>query len=211
MKKLLQNRLYVFTLIILNLLVFYANAEYLLESATLGETGFTSGSSVTGIQYLAASFHNETAFEVTHIGGHMVVQSGTAFGAIISLDDGEIIPPGVFLDSANVIAHTVFANIYSPSQEVRLPLSVVLEPGDYALVFGTNKFGASGEGGYFPNDDTSSPLPGSTISYYTEGNSKWHPIQFQNTRMTVEGHTIPEPGTLSLLALGSLAMLRRRK
>ena len=193
---------------------------FILETATQEPTGLPGTGTgfghypSTGIfQDLAASFHLDSPAQVTHIGGHMfsshaqgIPVGGTAFGAIIRLADGEVLPPGQHISPADVVASTVFDMDFYPSQELRFELPVYLDPGDYALVFGSNALGAMNGSGGFPN--VGQALPGTTISYYTSGNPQWYESQSQNIRMTVEGDIIPipAPGAFGLLMAGVLTL-----
>ena len=93
-----------------------------------------------------------------------------------------------------------------------VPLSALLQPGDYALIFGTGGFGAYGWA-TMPNRhaDTSqasffwgSPRADNYIAW---ANSSGH----HNLRFLVNGTVVPEPSTLLLTALGMPLLLRRRR
>jgi hypothetical protein len=71
--------------------------------------------------------------------------------------------------------------------DYRTPLSVVLEPGDYALVFGSDYLGASGGDGRMANLIQQN-LPGS--SYFFWDGSSWHNTNpYEPPRFVVEGIT----------------------
>src|SRR5207247_6746909 len=79
---------------------------------------------------------------VDHIGAHFVKSDGgLIYGALASLSGAPGLPsgtPGTF----NPIAETTFTPTKGADQLVSL--SATLGPGDYALVFGSNRFGATG-------------------------------------------------------------------
>jgi hypothetical protein len=192
-----------------------ADAGIILESATLGPTGQNGGISVGNEQYLAARFQVGTAVTVDHIGGHLAeFHPGGLFGAIVQLSGPAALPS--FLPSAiasNALASTVFT-APSSSADILVPLSVTLAPGDYALVFGSGAFGASGDGVMAEgNTDTAQ------ASYIAAdlNNNTWNDAgSHQTTRFVVTGQSIvPGPaaiipaGTATMTGLG-LAWRRRR-
>ena len=68
---------------------------------------------------------------------------GQIFGAIVRLDDFSDVPDSFDLSTPDVLG----VSLLTPpgcSNEVSAPLSLELEPGTYALVFGSGLFGATG-------------------------------------------------------------------
>ncbi|MHC4345251.1 MAG: hypothetical protein ACYSUP_11260, partial [Planctomycetota bacterium] len=145
------------------------------ESATLGWTGVWAGYLLDITQFTGSRFHVSHQVEVTKIGGHMA-GSGDFFGAIISLSGSGTLPQGSPFSEAEVVASVVFTPS-SPSTDYRTSLSVVLDPGYYALVFGSGELGAYGGSGWMAYEMQEN-LPGS--SYFFWDGSKWH-------------HTNPDP------------------
>lgn len=188
-----------------------AAADVIHESAVLGPTGVVFGVSLSTGQYVGSRFHLDSPVQVEQIGGHLV-GTGTLFGAIVSLSGHGALPSGNPFDGTTV-ASTVF-NAGFPSTDFRTPLSVQLPPGDYALIFGSGQFGATGNG-FMLNNNTD--IPGQA-SYIISNSLNWSNSPFSNMRFVVEGAVgtvIPEPSTLTLLALGTAGLLgygwRRRR
>lgn len=194
-------------------------ADYVFESATMGQPAQTAGPSVSPIQFLAARFHLNQPTVVDHIGGHLMgnIQQGqaadsTMFAAITRIDA----PGGFPTDTPSTfqpLAVTVFSAPF-PSADVSVPLTLDLPPGDYAVMFGSGRFGATGSGG-MPLDN----LPLTAASDFFEsysGNDSWRSdAQLLGLRFTVSGVAVPEPPSISLAAFGFLGLMawgwRRRK
>jgi hypothetical protein len=200
--------------IVLNLLFFSANAQGAIihESATIDSIYLKGGYAVYSTQYLASRFHIYEPVQVTAIGGHIIsYKPGTFFGAIITLTGPDALPLDIYnrlLSPSEVVASVVFHP--GATIDYRVPLSVVLEPGDYSIIFGTDQLGASGGSGYMPYEGLI-VTPGATFFRWDDDymGGCWresHGVE----RFVVEGEIIPEPGTLLLLGLGWL-FLRRRK
>jgi hypothetical protein len=145
-----------------------AQTPVLLESATLGATGRTGGTSITELQYVGWRFELTETLQVDAIGGHLLgipsVGNGLIFGALIRLAAIDVFPEGDPFTAEETIATVAFQPPF-PSDEVLVPLSAVLEPGPYALVFGSNLFGATGNGG-IPNTLDQMDIPPTTIDSY---------------------------------------------
>lgn len=161
----------------------HAFAIIIYESATLGATGATSGGlGMDANQFQGSRFSVTQTTEVTAIGGHMRSVTGTLFGAIVDMSGP--LPAGSPFTGGEVLASTVFTAT-SSSSDVSVPLSVILPPGDYALVFGSGQFGASGFGS-FPNND--SDTPAGSGSYFFWGGLNWFDGGFNDVRFTVNGN-----------------------
>ena len=183
-----------------------ASATIILETASLGQTGEPGGTSVDAEQYLAARFTLTQTTQITAVGGHLFEgEPGGVFAAIIPLSSPTALPS--FLPSdigSSAVAGVAFTAPF-PSDDVLIPLSVVLSPGSYALVFGSNAFGATGGGG-MPEDNS----PIGTPSFFLGQTSTWTDTDLSFLRFVVEGTVVPEPGT-SMLVMSGLAVLAARK
>jgi hypothetical protein len=186
-----------------------SQAATIFESGTLGPIGVTYadlGGTVPGTNISSTVFAG-VRFEVTQpaviskVGGHFVERfAGTFFGAIVKLNDATDFPDSIDLSTADLLGKTtlIFPN---PSTEVFGDLNLSLNPGWYALVFGSGLFGATGQGGTVENgSDIGSPT---YISYHL-GDPSWsvpiNPI-FRNYRYVVLGELVPEPNSFVILVL----------
>jgi hypothetical protein len=165
-----------------------AQADYMVyETAPLGPTGQTEGWGVDFAQYLGARFYFQRGIEVTLIGGHITQWNYGAnfFGAIVPLSGPYDLPAGNPFTAGEVVASTVF-NPSVPSTDFRAPLSVILSPGYYALIFGTNALGSTGGEGAMPYLGQTS-YPDSSYIVWQPG-SGWWSSGLNNTRFVIEGN-----------------------
>jgi len=117
--------------------------EVIYQSATLGTPG-TSGFNVTDKSWLGWRF-NVTAQLNTHaVGFHTNgVPSGTAFATIVSLSDASDVPDDPGLTGDDVLITPVVFPVPSSPGDMRVSVHTELQPGWYAVIFGTGAFGAS--------------------------------------------------------------------
>lgn len=201
--------------VMLGLVVQSASAVVIYESASLGPIGQGGGFDADGDQFLGSRFSITDTVQVTAIGGHISLAAGIGdlFGAIVSLAGPNALPSGNPFD-ATTLASTVFT-LSPPSSDVLIPLSVMLDPGDYAVIFGSGQLGATGGFGVMPGNN--SDLPAGVDSYFFWTGTNWTNGGFNNVRFLVEGsliqNTIPEPvtATLGLMGLATLGLATRRR
>ena len=194
-----------------------ASAEIIFESGTLGPTELTlddfggilepNGSFVSDFAFTGVRFELIQPVVTTRVGGHFVIDPGhddSFFGAIVRLDDGTDFPDSGNLSTPDVLGETLLTFPYA-STEVFADLTLSLEPGWYALVFGSGLFEATGQGGALANNsDIGSP---SYIAFRKfVPNSQWIdfstlPGPFANFRLVVEGKVIPEPNSIVAIAI----------
>ena len=77
------------------------------------------------------------------------------------------------------------------------PPSVLLEPGDYGIVFGSVRLDAFGGGIMSGNNPT---LPGASYARFSPFQGAWVSMDFADTdgpRFTSYGSPVPEPSTLA--------------
>jgi hypothetical protein len=110
------------------------------------------------------------------------------------------------------LATVVFQPAF-PSTELLVPLSVALEPGAYALVFGSDLFGATGNGA-IPNSSDQADIPPTTIdSYIFYGipgpgqDPIWRGPLASQMRFLVSGTTPAPVPALGPAGLGTLSVL----
>jgi hypothetical protein len=128
----------------------------------------------------------------------------------VKLEDQNDFPDSGDLSTSDVLGATIL-NFPDPSAEVFGNLELHLDPGWYALVFGSGLFGAAGLGGALLNNpDIGAP---SYIAFLPNGG--WTdlstlPGPFENFRLVVQGKVVPEPASeiLTLLAITVLLVTR---
>ena len=172
-----------------------------LESAPLGTTGRIGGTSITSNQHVGWRFQTTQTLSVERVGGHLLsIPSipGDIFAALISLPSIDSFPQGSPFTTEEVVATTTFRPNF-PSDEILTPLSALLPPGDYALVFGTNDFGATGEGAIHNGPDQPDIPPTDISSYIFWGipgpgqSPVWRTNLASNMRFIIEGQIVPDP------------------
>jgi len=178
-----------------------------IESAVLGATGENGGYVIAGPrgpfspQFLGWRFEVDNTLQVTDIGGHLA-SSGSIFGTLVSLNNPNALPQGSPFLPEEVLASTTFT-VGFPSRDITTPLSVTLAPGNYALIFGAELFGATGSG-LMPNNNFD--LPGA--SYFIWGTlnaddpTAWYNTPSGNARFVVRGQTVDVIEPSSLLGIG---------
>ncbi|MEM9352054.1 MAG: CSLREA domain-containing protein [Planctomycetota bacterium] len=198
-----------------------AHAATIFESGTLGQTGLTVQDifdGVTGGTNVQPSIFTGVRFELTEpvrtteVGGHFVASSpGTFFGAIVALDDEDDFPDSEDLSTPDVLGVTELA-FPVESEQVFGDLSLLLQPGWYALAFGSGLFGTSGQGAALRNNpDIGSPTyiglqsrPGRfNLSDLSDA------ILFEDHHFVVKGIVVPEPGGAGLFASLACWLLKR--
>lgn len=168
-------------------------ASSIHESSTfeLCPVGFSCGTSIFDMQYLGSRFHVNQTVHVTGVGGYL---SGSGFGnqqifaAILSLASPTALPIGHPIDPGELVAATAF-DPGRPGSDVRTPLSATLAPGDYALVFGSGQFGATGDAAL---EATGTPLPGNSILLWNDQGFgfAWLDVGEFGVRFVVEADTV---------------------
>jgi hypothetical protein len=192
-------------------------AELIYESATTVSTGDTMNS-IGGTQtdlefYSGVRFLLDEAVMAEAIGGHfatpLAVGNGQIFGVIAALDDGLDVPD---LDT-DVIAQTLLT-LPTPgfSDNVSGSVSALLQPGWYALVFGSGRYGATSDFASAIKTNGSGPVNDGidvTFALRTSDNALF--LQAPGARFFLEGRyggasVIPEPGAALLTGLGLLGV-----
>jgi len=198
-----------------------AQADIIYESATLGQVGLTGGIAVAAGYddyidtdcYAGARFHIDYEAQVTAIGGHFLHgygNTGSLFGAILPLSGPGMMPSIPPFDFSNVIASTVFVPD-RPSSDYRTPLAVTLQPGDYALIFGSNALGAA-DGIMAIMADGQQRLEGGDLILAETGGGWFAEQTGLPARFVVEGTVnVPEPASAAMMAIGALTLILQRK
>jgi hypothetical protein len=194
--------------VLLGLSLRQSRADLLLETADY-TNALTPAYVVGEGQVLGARFHVNGTVAVDHIGAHFVrSDGGLIFGAIAALSGSPAFPSGS-PGSLNPIAETTFV---APNKgaDMLVPFSVTLGPGDYALVFGSNRFGATGMAA-IGGGDTDKGQPSTFYSTATN----WLDNSLPGSRFLVTGQALgnpggpdhhpseaPEPATFALVGIG---------
>lgn len=198
------------------LLLQSAHAMPILETAPLGTTN--GGNTINKFSYLGARFSLSTPYRVTGIGGHVksdVSWDRSLFIALLPLGGPNLLPADSLLSDA--IFATSFLAPYNdvgpyPFQvpETIISTDILLDAGEYGVVFGSGLFGATGEG-WMP---LSGPIQ--NLSWFFSMNrliaDEFRNLDEQPMRFVVQGDpmSIPEPNTASLILLAALAAFAAR-
>lgn len=193
-----------------------ATAATIFESGTLGPTGIprgvVPGANVSSDVFNGVRFELATPVITTQVGGHFVGSVGTTdtlFGAIVKLADENDYPDSADLSTPDVLGSTKLT-FPEPSAEVFGDLSLSLDPGWYALVFGSGLFGASGNGAMpLNNPDIGNP----TYIGFQSGTGWFNlstlsdAFEFEDYRFVVKGTAIPEPATVAIALMAFFSYL----
>jgi hypothetical protein len=200
-----------------------AFAEIIFESGTLGPTGvpqsaihdwFIPGAEVSADVFVGVRFYVDRRVMTTQIGGHFLkdTRANESFlGAIIALDDESDFPASYDLSTPDVIGTTLLA-FPELSDEVFGNLARWLDPGWYALVFGSGLFGATGSG-VVVLDGTDIGGPSyfafhSSVGWTNLGQSFFDRHRF----FVVKGAFVPEPSSIVTTFIGvTLLLVCQRK
>lgn len=213
-----RNALLAFNFLVAFCFTAAVHAAIIHESATLGTTGIDFP--ILGLdydQFFGSRFSVAEPVQVEMIGGHIKAFHRPLFAAIVSLASPTAFPSGSPFDSTTMATTLIDAPLVSA--DVLAPLSVRLNPGDYALIFGAGLFGATINGGGIA--DNNIDIPGHA-SYFVWGDSSAHPNVFGwrnynysgpnrgGLRFVVTGSVIPEPSALALLMMALALTVGRR-
>jgi hypothetical protein len=181
----------------------YASAGFVPNGET-GDYFFDN----TSQNLFAATFTLTQTSKVTGVGGVFTTfgDGGSIFASIIAAPAQQSLVNTSTLAGLS-LAHTVF-NAPTDGSDVTTPLSVILGPGTYELVFGSGLFGATGASGL-----ASGMLGQATLAQSIDGGLSWDQLN-DSVRVTVTGNVVPLPATLPLLFSGLMAgagFLRRRR
>jgi hypothetical protein len=204
--------------ILLALMPAHCFADVIFESGTRGPIGISideigggttpGGAVVSGVAFDGVRFEMTQTVITTRVGGHFVADPplGTSFfGAIVRLDDDMDFPNSGDLSTPDILGATLLT-FPNPSAEVFGDLQVRLDPGWYALVFGSGLFGATGRGGSLLNN----PDIGMPDYIGFQPGFGWYSFAeiggfFKNFRLVVEGNFVPEP-TSKIMAICAAAL-----
>ncbi|MEM8960578.1 MAG: hypothetical protein AAGD38_03795 [Acidobacteriota bacterium] len=168
-------------------------ATTIFETATLGAIGQSGAGTfaINSTTFLGASFTTTDTFNLTSIGGHVVATDGqagqTIFVALVPVL-GNGLPADTDLTNDAIFASVVEAP--QTSDEIKLLTgNIELPPGNYAVVFGSGQFGATGSARMPGNDiDLGSP------NYFFSSAGSWFTGGLTNSRFFLNGFSGPVVG-----------------
>lgn len=159
------------------------------------------GLAIGGGQIDGMRFHLSSGAVIDGIGGNLQVFSTpgnhSIYGALVRLTSMSDYPDSVNLSTPDVLLGVNFT-ASADLTEVIVPTAPLTVPaGDYALLFGSDLFGASGVGSMSTyNDD----YPDSSVFIYSPICNSWEEYgPYSGLRFTVYGTTVPEPEPASLM------------
>lgn len=101
--------------------------------------------SLSDTNFYGVRFEVTEPIAVNQVGGNFQFFTGSGpFAAVVSLESATDYPDSFDLSTPDVIASTVVPLAFQQDGDVRTDLNVDLQPGWYALMFGTGKFGSTG-------------------------------------------------------------------
>ena len=197
-----------------------SRAEVVLFDSADGNE-LTSGVGFDDDSFFMHRFEVSQSTTTKSVGGTFLNFDGSAatfFGAIVELTGASDVPNSLDLSGADVVGTTLLSIDGARFNGVDLsaPLSVSLNPGWHALVFGSGKFGASSG----PDVDLAMPSFETDLAPSQNPASLFQPShpnfpnfvinQISTPQFIVTA--IPEPSSAMLLATGAVSFsLRRRR
>jgi hypothetical protein len=186
-------------------------AGIIYESATLGTTGNFGGATISSTQFLGSRFSVGENVVVDSIGGHIqpIRGGGTLFGVIVELTGPGALPTGSPFSSTEVLASALFTvPAGGPSSEVIVPMSATLAAGDYAVVFGSGLYGATGRAIMPGASSTGATAIGPPSYIFASTGTTWFDLSSSPVRFVVNGTTVvPEPSSLAIFGIGALGLV----
>lgn len=200
------------------------SGNLVLETASYPITGILSGHNGAGdlsigeFQYLGVRFSLTQTTQISQIGGMIQGNSSSQFagnlelfGAIASIDSPNGFPNALPPTFQPIAVTTFFPPVASVSTDTLVPLSVVLAPGNYALIFGSFQFGATGSGymPYMSGDIGQQSFFVGSIHSTNGTDADWNngDGDADDFRFVIYGTAVPEPSSLILAAFGLLGFI----
>jgi len=164
-------------------------------------------------QLAGMRFQLSSSAVIDGVGGDLQVSStigtGSIFGALVQLQDMSDYPDSIDLSTPDVLATFVFS-ASADFTDVTIPIApLTVHPGDYALVFGSDLFGATGEGSMSTDNPNFSD---SSTFFYNTFDESWQEYGAGGgLRFTVYGAPVPEPSSAVLIAFLSVVLVLPRQ
>lgn len=154
-----------------------------------------------------ATFEISAPTELTSVGfGYGRYGGGTIFAAIVPVDPATGFPLADYNNLAATSLVSTLLNVPAVfdtalTGDVLAPLSYKLDPGTYAVVFGSGQFGATGVGPFTWSDANGDPQ-----LFESFFGSAWEDFGSDDIRLLLNGDPVPEPMTLVLMLAGLLGV-----
>jgi hypothetical protein len=174
----------------------FASAGYVSNGET-GDYFIDNGAN----QLFGATFTLTQESQITGVGGVFTQfdgDGGSIFAAIIAAPALQTAVNSSTLTGLS-LASTVFV-APADGSDASTPLSVLLGPGTYELVFGSGLFGATGQSGLASGMDGTA-----TLAQSVDGGATWGTLS-DSVRVTVTGDVVPLPAGLPLFCSGIAAI-----
>jgi len=205
-----------------------AQAELVFESATLDQTGLNTGATASSTAYVGVRFELTESATARAIGAHVFenVAGGKMFAALVQLSSISDFPDSADLSTSDVLGVGIL-DLAGPSSDEFVSnfqgdAQIGLAPGFYAIVLGSDLFGATsiaGIGGGAPRQTPENAGTDiGTVSHFKfkagepgdDGQGYSNEPSFAGVRVLLDDQfaviPIPEPGSIAL-ALLALAFL----
>jgi len=166
-------------------------AEVILESEPL-ITNPNGGYVVADSVYIGARFTLDEPRLITSIGGQVYgrqYDDRTLFAAVVPLAGSDLLPDNEIENTALLIKVFTAPLETNSLAQVKIPTNLILDAGDYGLVFGSGLFGATGSGW------VTTPKYGAyeNRSWFLAYDNGWMtPGTTQTTRFVIEGTDVRE-------------------
>ncbi len=182
-----------------------AHADVILDTYGVTPPGYqTGGWSISAAQYLSRPFTVTGTYNLTSIElplGNFNSNTGN-YDISICGDNGGV--PGTALESFSVNVSTP-SNVVS-SYVLTSALNPLLTTGTYYLVASTTDANLSG--GWAWNSDSLN----ADQQYSTDGGGTWNNFNSVDVAVKIQGSSpVPEPASLTAVAAGTFALIRRRR
>lgn len=183
-----------------------ANSGFETQTASPAAHWSQASTSVDRDNHIATRFHVDATVHVSHVSAWMHYGSGTVFAALVHLPTASAEPESY--DSVEFASSLVGTTLIATGGAARDYAGnfddLELTPGDYALILGSGRFGASGEANLMEVDDEIIN-PGSL--WWTQNNG-WLNLSNRTFHITLRGDVprlsiAPDPLDFPLTAIGS--------
>jgi len=197
-------------------------ADPIIYQTAIQQPARGGGSSLFTRQFIGVKFFVSERATTRAIGG-LFGEQLDIFGAVVRLSSASDFPDSTDLSTPDVLGATRIFDFSGNNQNAAVfsqRLSLTLEGGWYALVFGSGLFGTvnSEWGGALPTTSLALGHPRFFISGGFDPGTQFRTWVVPRTTtpfLFIEGDVsqpaVPEPGTMTLVLFGVVALLRRHR